>query len=91
MVMYGDEKPAKVSVYVKFSSVTEPDRTLGVQFAFGQPTGAPLKLADCAGTESCPFFDEGTVVLLEGEKLVWWDSTGLFLFVPPLKQSTIAV
>jgi len=43
------------------------------------------------GTLNCPFFDEVTVVELVGEKLVWWDSTALFGFVPWLKQSMIAV
>ena len=39
-------KPAKVSVYVKLKSCTDPGRMVGVQFGFGQPTGAPLKLTD---------------------------------------------
>jgi hypothetical protein len=91
--MYADEKPAKVSVYEKLTSVTDPGRIVGVQFGFGQPIGAPLKLTDCAGTDNCPFFAEVTVTLLAGEKLVVWDSIGLFLLLgsPGLKQSTIAV
>jgi hypothetical protein len=84
-------KPAKVSVYEKLTSVTDPARIVGVQFAFGQPTGAPLKLADCAGTDNCPFLVEATVAELMGEKLVVWDSIGFCGFVPGLKQSTIAV
>jgi hypothetical protein len=75
-------KPLKVSVYVKLTSVIDDARTTGVQFAFGQPTGAPLKLTDRLGTDNCPFFDEVTVAVLEGEKLVWWDSTALFGFTP---------
>jgi len=50
-----------------------------------------VKLTDCAGTANCPFFEEVTVALLVGEKLVWCDSIGLFGLVPGLKQSTIAV
>jgi hypothetical protein len=91
MLMAGDVKPAKVSVYEKLTSVTDPDRMTGVQFGFGQPTGAPLKLTDFAGTDNCPFFAEVTVASLVGEKLVVWDSTALFGFVPWLKQSMIAV
>jgi len=76
---------------VKSRSVTDPGLTMGVQLGFGQPTGAPLKLVLSRGTLNCPFFDEVTVVELVGEKLVWWDSTALFGFVPWLKQSMIAV
>jgi hypothetical protein len=54
-------KPEKVSVYEKLRSVCDPGRIVGVQFGFGQPTGAPLKLTDRVGTDSCPFFVEVTV------------------------------
>jgi hypothetical protein len=80
-----------VSVYEKLTSVTDPGRIVGVQLSFGQPTGAPLKLTDRTGTDNCPFFVEATVAELVGEKLVVWDSIGLFRFAPGLKQSTIAV
>jgi hypothetical protein len=89
--MYAAVKPLKVSVYEKLTSVTDPARMTGVQFGFGQPTGAPVKLTDCVGTDNCPFFEEVTVALLVGEKLVVCDSTGFCGFVPPLKQSMIAV
>ena len=55
-------KPAKVSVYEKLRSVCDPGRIVGVQFAFGQPIGAPLKLTDRVGTDNCPFFEEVTAV-----------------------------
>jgi len=86
-------KPTKVSVYEKLTSVCDPGRIVGVQLGFGQPTGAPAKLTDRVGTDNCPFFVEATVAVLVGEKLVVWDSIGLFLFEgsPGLKQSTIAV
>jgi hypothetical protein len=40
-------KPAKLSVYVKLSSVTLPPRIMGVQFGFGQTCGALNGLTDC--------------------------------------------
>ena len=54
-------KPAKVSVYEKLTRVCDPGRILGVQFGFGQPIGAPLKLTDRVGTDNCPLFEEVTV------------------------------
>jgi len=80
-----------VSVYEKLTSVCDPGRIVGVQFGFGQPTGAPVKLTDLVGTDNCPFLEEVAVVSLVGEKLVWCDSIALFGLVPGLKQSTIAV
>jgi hypothetical protein len=80
-----------VSVYEKLKSCTDPGRTVGVQFGFGQPTGAPLKLTDRDVTRNCPFLVEAIVAVSVGEKVVSWDSMGLFGFVPGLKQSTIAV
>jgi hypothetical protein len=58
-----------VSVYLKRTSVADPGRIVGVQFGFGQPTGAPLKLTCRAGTFNCPFFVEGTMAELVGEKV----------------------
>src|SRR5207244_3387726 len=75
---YGPVKPAKVTVYVKLSSVTLPPRIKGVQFEFGHTwPGAPLGFTDRVGTLNCPFFVEATVVVLLEEKLVVWDSTTL--------------
>jgi hypothetical protein len=88
MVMKADEKPSKVSVYVKLLSVTVPPRIEGVQFGFGQVCGALLNpLTDCAGTDNCPFFAEVTVAELSAEKFEVCDSTRL----PPwLVQSMVA-
>jgi hypothetical protein len=61
-------KPAKVSVYVKLSSVTVPPRIEGVQFGFGQTCGALNGLADRVGTVNCPFLVEATVAVLEAVK-----------------------
>jgi hypothetical protein len=63
-------KPAKVSVYLKVSSVSVPARIEGVQFGFGQTCGAENALADCAGTRNCPFLVEATVaeVLSEAQR-----------------------
>ena len=87
IVMKADEKPAKVSVYVKLLSVTVPPRIEGVQFGFGQTCGAPNGLTDCVGTDNCPFLDEVAVAELLAEKFDVWDSTRL----PPwLVQSIVA-
>jgi len=80
-------KPANVSVYEKLLSVRVPARIEGVQFGFGQTCGAENGLADCAGTDSCPFFEEVSVVELPAEKVAVWDSTRL---VPWLVQSMVA-
>ena len=45
-----------------------PGRIEGVQFGFGQTCGALNALADCAGTDNCPFLEEVTVVELLSEK-----------------------
>ena len=44
--MYGELKPANVSVYVKLLSVSVPARIEGVQFGFGQTCGALNGLTD---------------------------------------------
>jgi hypothetical protein len=79
-----------VSVYVKLLSTRLPGRIWGVQLGFGQTWGAENGLTDCAGTRNCPFLVEATVAVLEAVKSAVWDSTGLFLLVPLLKQSMIA-
>jgi hypothetical protein len=87
IVMYGEPKPAKVSVYVKLLSVTVPPRIEGVQFVFGQTCGAENGLTDCVGTRNCPFLVEGTLAVLSALKFDVWDSTRL----PPwLVQSMVA-
>jgi hypothetical protein len=91
IVMYGLEKPANVTVYVKLVSWRVPGRMTGVQFGFGQTCVTELGLTDRDGMVSLPFFVEATVTVLEAENVVVWDSTGLFGFSPGLKQSTIAV
>jgi hypothetical protein len=80
-------KPAKVSLYVKLSSVNVPPLIEGVQFGFGQTCGALNPLTDCAGTDNCPFLVEATVAELVAAKLVVWDSTRL---PPLLVQSMVA-
>ena len=57
---------------------------------FGQTWGAEKGLTDRDGTLNCPFLVEATVAVLEAEKSEVWDSTGLFLLVPLLKQSMVA-
>jgi hypothetical protein len=44
-----------------------------------------------ASSPACRFLVEAIVALSVGEKVVSWDSIGLFGLVPGLKQSTIAV
>jgi hypothetical protein len=78
-------------VYLKLNSCTDPGRMVGVQFAFGQPTGAPAKLTDRPETRNCPFLVDAIVAVSVGENAVVCDSIGFCGFVPGLKQSTIAV
>jgi hypothetical protein len=91
--MYAPEKPSKVSVYVKSTSVGLPLAKAAVQFPFGQDPagGAAGGLTDAVPTSILPFFAAvaGNVVLTE--KLVAWASTSLFGFVPLLEQVTFAV
>ena len=75
---------------MKLLSARVPGRIWGVQFGFGQTCGALNALTDCFGTDSCPFLLEVTVAELLAEKVVVWDSTGLFGLVPALKKSMIA-
>src|SRR4029453_13790519 len=96
MVMAGCVKPAKVTVKVKLATVMLPGRTTGVQFGFGQVARA-WKSASLGGGAvsglmvSRPFFGDSSPLLVD--TVVDWvcDSTGLFGFLPGLKQSTIAV
>jgi hypothetical protein len=60
---------------------------VGVQFGFGHTCGAENGLADCAGTDNCPFLVEVTVAELLAEKVVVWDSTSS---PPLLVQSMVA-
>lgn len=93
IVMYAAEKPSKVSVYVKLTSVGLPETNAAVQFPFGQdPAGGAVGgLTDAVPTSILPFFAAvaGNVVLTE--KLVAWDSTSLFGLVPLLLHVTFAV
>jgi hypothetical protein len=73
----GDEKPAKVSEYVKVPRTRVPGAIEGVQLGFGQTCGAENGLTDCAGTRNCPFLVEATVAELLAEKVAVWVSTRL--------------
>ena len=89
--MYGEVKPAKVSVYVKLVSWRVPSRMTGVQFGFGQTCPTDAGFATAWRTVSLPFFVEVAVNVSEAEKFVVCDSIGFCGFTPGLKQSTIAV
>jgi hypothetical protein len=80
-----------VSVYEKLTSVRVPARMTGVQFGFGHTCPTEAGFTDSVNTRSLPFFEEVSVSESDAEKLVVWDSIGLFGFVPGLKQSTVAV
>lgn len=84
-------KPAKVTVYVKLTSSSDPGRSWAVQFGFGQTCVTEPGLAVSCGMVSLPFLVEATVVVSPVEKLVVWDSIGLFGSLPWLKQSTVPV
>ena len=75
---------------MKLLSTRLPGRILGVQLGFGQTWGAENGLTERVGTRNCPFLVEATVTVFEAVKSDVWDSTGLFLLVPLLKQSMIA-
>jgi len=91
--MAAPEKPAKVSVYEKETSVGLPAANAAVQFPFGQdPAGGDVgAVVESGGTVSFPFFGLRFPVEFVVEKLVAWDSTSLFLLVPLLLHVTFAV
>ena len=91
--MAAPEKPAKVSVYEKLTSVGLPVANAAVQFLFGQdPAGGDVgAVVETGGTVSFPFFGLRFPVELVVEKLVAWDSTSLFRFLPLLLHVTFAV
>ncbi len=91
--MYAPVKPAKVSVYVKLSSVGLPAANEAVQLPFGQDPagGADGALVERAGTLSLPFFGFRFPVVAGCAENFVWASTELFLLTPLLLHNTVAV